>query len=525
MRKRRNGNFNRNSQYPTASSPPIIDPADGRVVPIEPHHARQNGDLDSVLSGKRPRRSGVRRVDFLEVSDGTLADLVRDANDPEQLRFLTYRNGVVAVQRKVTDRGKVFRPPRVRRSLVSAIKFPAMAEGNPTARGLLDGLGAAFAPYLSLQSDQLFLLAAYILATWFIDCVKVAPVLFVSGPMGADLESPLRLLGACCRRALRVKSISSGSLYPSPGNVRPTLLIDNHEGDPQGTRAAKEILRLDDGPENFSVRNSEAYQLHFAKVLCSRYPPSGFNLSRKGIEILVPFDPPATTLLDEAGLQRIVNEFVPQLFMYRLRNYHRVLNRRPIKMKDLSPATKELANAWGAPVLGDKCLLKKLLGLLGEHDRRLLREREVEPEWLVVRALLYASHHEMGESLLVGQLSSIANSLGKMAGGSTLPDRAVGALLRSVGFAPDKRTRHGWRIPLNETAKERIHSLALKYGITRGHILNDVTVDAGYGGPPCALCESIGLNTSEEGKPLKCVDLYMPNRGPGLGGNPTPDNT
>jgi hypothetical protein len=332
-----------------------------------------------------------------------------------------------------------------------------MAKGEPTARDLLEGLSAAFAPYLPLKPEDLFLLATYALSTWFIDCLQVAPMLFLSGPNGADLKSPLRLLEGCCRRALRVEDISSAALYALATKVRPTLLVDNSQGDPRVGRQAKETLRTGGDPGNFSLRNGEAHVLHFAKVLCSRYPIGDFDLVSEGIQILIPFDVRPEQPLDGTAIRRIRDEFVPQLFMFRLQNYYRVLNEQGLNTGGLSPATKELANAWAAPMLGDKGLLEKLLPQLREHDRLLLLDREIEPEWLVVMALLDCCHNVMREHRYVKEVASRASFYGAQGGGRTLTPKAAGLIIRALGIKPQNRRGDGTRILFTEKVKERIH--------------------------------------------------------------------
>ena len=56
--------------------------------------------------------------------------------------------------------------------------------------------------------------------------------------------------------------------------------------------------------------------------------------------------------------------------------------------------------------------------------------------------------------------------------------------------------------------------LARQLGLKRSDILDWLTVDGGYGGRPCPLCEELGLMIRGDGVHLKCVNLVpLPRKG------------
>ena len=161
-------------------------------------------------------------------------------------------------------------------------------------------------------------------------------------------------------------------------------------------------------------------------------------------------------------------------------------------------------------MLGDSSLEEKLRHALEDHAYAEKMERETQPEWIVLRALLYKCHHHGGEELFVATLAEPVNFFEDALGLNRSSDRKVGAVLKSLGLRTERLGSTGRGLVWDDCMKRQIHQLAFNYGITRGHISVIDAIRSGNAGRPCSLCELYGLNTAEDGKSLKTVDLFKP---------------
>ena len=95
---------------------------------------------------------------------------------------------------------------------------------------------------LDLDEDSRFLVASFVVSTWLIDCLPVAPYLALVGVPGSGKSTALRVLRLLCHRSLLTSDISSAAFYNLCTQLVPTLLIDETEtsghghGRPQGGR-------------------------------------------------------------------------------------------------------------------------------------------------------------------------------------------------------------------------------------------------------------------------------------------------
>jgi len=204
-------------------------------------------------------------------------------------------------------------------------------------------------------------------------------------------------------------------------------------------------------------------------------------------------------------LQQIADRFQPQLLHYRLKHYSQVVGTDHPEVAQFTPRLRDLAAALAAPVLGQPQLEARLFQDLAAQDREAKLTRHGEPEWAVTTAL-YRDCHYTGGSLTVGSLARTVSDV--LAGNDEtyqLSPRAVGSVLRSLGFNTEKLGNQGRGVRLTKQFVRRVHELALKLGINRTHILPYATVDAGYAGHPCSFCKELGLLTRDDGKKLRGV--------------------
>ena len=350
-----------------------------------------------------------------------------------------------------------------------------------------------------------------ILSSWFPDCVKVVPYLWLVGPLESGKTTLLRLLHCLCRRALLIGDLRGASLYKFSSLLHPTLIIDEYEMD--GTRVGAEVRRLLRSGSTRGVpvaRNGKLFDVYGPKMIASRQPPLDVALASRAIIIRLLPTQKNLLPLDEAAVERISSEFQPRLLMFRLQNHSRVKEYRISiqKLQGLNPRTRDLAQAMAAPLLGDAMLEDQLLALLREYDREARIDRCLEPEWLVVEALFDLCHEGIAKNRMISEILvggvcfHINKSLASRGEGVRLKARSVGSLLKSLGIRTRRLGNLGRGLTFTSVVKAKIHELARRFGFDRADFATLASLESGYGGPPCVLCEQFGLTGN-----LRFVDM------------------
>jgi|ERR1700687_4934959 len=99
--------------------------------------------------------------------------------------------------------------------------------------------------------------------------------------------------------------------------------------------------------------------------------------------------------------------------------------------------------------------------------RRAEVERANEPEALVVIALFSYCHAKDSSTVLVGQVATWINACRRNIGEEAdLKPRAVGAILKSLGFTTDKVDSFGRGLRLTVEVKRKIHQLMQSYTLS-----------------------------------------------------------
>jgi hypothetical protein len=446
-------------------------------------------------------------VQFAELLSGGLADLVRGPQG--DLEFLTYRDGVGTYQRSVADGTRTLVPPNVDRSLIEAVRWPSFVEANDASRLLLSDIKDLLKHYLELADLDYDLVAHFALSTWFADLSRVAPYLWVVGAHSCGKTTLLRLLSAICRRPALAADITPAALYSLCTSLRPTLLLD--ELDPSDTVLLR-LLRNGStlGPKVF--RRGKAYDLFGPKVIVSRQESPDAALTSRALVLAMRPSNKNLPPLDDAALIGIAEPLQARLLAFRLRNYRRKRSSE-LATNSLTPRMRDIARALTIALLGDAELESTVIGLLRPHDVEAKLKRGSEPEWAVALALLI-SCHPAANHLTVGKLSfEVDDVLAHQGETYRLTPRKIGDILRSLGIAPERLGNRGRGLRLSQNVLRLIHQTAKAMGITRADILEPETVDAGYAGLPCDLCEEYGLIVDAEGRNLRYPD--SPGRRPG----------
>jgi len=207
--------------------------------------------------------------------------------------------------------------------------------------------------YVDVPDEDLRVICAFILSSWFPDCLQSVPYLWLVGPPGSGKTTLLKLLHALCRRAFLIGDLTPASLYQLTGLLSPTLIIDENDGaNSQMSRQIERILRMGNSPGAPIIRNGRAFDTYGPKVLASRQPPLDAALGSRSIIIPMLPSKRGLTALDQVSKERIAEQFQPKLLMCRLQNHDLLHTSLEFyrETESLTPRIRDIAHALASPL-------------------------------------------------------------------------------------------------------------------------------------------------------------------------------
>jgi hypothetical protein len=498
-------NCNGHGSGQSEPAPSLIHLPDGRSLSIEA--------VNSAKGGRKGHRklppaeqSLTRETQFEVLPDGILIDLVREKSG--DIGFLVCRNGTPTFHSTFQHGNLTLIPPKVHRSLVDALRLPSLLGTIRTPTTLLSEINEVLCTYLDLEELDRKLVANFALCTWLNDLSQVAPYLWIIGPYSCGKTTLLRLLSAICRRPVVAGDISPAALYTLSSTLHPTLLLDEFEmAKDSRSRNLQHLLRNGSSQGQRVFRGAKAYDVFGPKAITSRQGPGDAALASRGLVVTMRPTIRDLPALDLDALAAIADRLQPCLLAFRLENYRRV-KLAALASSRLSPRMLDIARALALPLIGDPNLERELEEVLNLHDAQAKLDRHGEPEWVVLTAL-YARIHRATNTLTVQELTfEVDDVLAKAGESYRLTPRKVGEILRSLGFPTQKLGNQGRGLRLSQELIRSIHRTAKNLEVCRADILYPETIDSGYGGLPCSLCEENGLMVDHHGRRLRCVEGY-----------------
>jgi hypothetical protein len=440
-----------------------------------------------------------------------LVEVVRDREDPERLEFLCWSNDSAVRKSQIAHGGICLVPPDPRTPSYFAVTLACDICPCRPVPELLDAIVDIISTYVDIPGEGTLIAASFVLSTWFPDCFEAVPYLWIVGPLGSAKTTLLRLLSCLCRRSLLVGDLRAGSLYQLTDASNSTLLIDELEIDE--TKQSTDILRIlrtGTVPGTPTVRNGRLFSTFGFKVISSRSLPPDAALSSRVIAVPLLQTDREMPLLTDKEMQSIQQQFQPELLMFRFSKHSQMQGFKldASQLCQLSPRMKQIARAICAPLQTDAHAKSRILSVLEAVDAAEKVERFLEPEWLVALALYEQIHVEEGlpfdpSFIFVGGISAAINArLDNVGEDCKLGARRVGATLKALGLRTGRLGRMGRGLKLTSSVVEQVHEIARRFGINRRTIATMSGLESGYGGRPCALCETHGLTGG-----LQFIDL------------------
>jgi hypothetical protein len=414
----------------------------------------------------RPKQRFIATYNF---ANGTQLCLVRE-NSSSKPKLLFWNGSTASIRPSFKIDGRLYKPIRLSRNLLRNLRLPVPPRPYGSVEKLVERIGTAFQQRAYLQADVARLLACCCIATWFPECLELAPCLSITSPVGPDRILILRLLSCFCRHAVVLGQASAESLLHVAPGLQSTLLIHYAKVPPKVQSIVNAGCYRGTPIPQASGEMIDAFGV---KVVAASEPAVWLE---NAVNVAIPLHQNGPTASwDDAGLGKLASEFQGQLLSYRLERLKEVAASDWDVPKFLSPV-REIARSLGRCLCSGK-LREDLVELLRAQEEELRAAWSVDDRAIAVEALLLACHaprkHDDSQDddqphqdrLYVGEAAEIANGILKLRGEKPwLTARRSGELLRGIGLPTrrlDKAGR-GWR--LDEKTREKIHELAKNYG-------------------------------------------------------------
>lgn len=403
----------------------------------------------------------------VELPDGTMLEMMEDPADSSQGAFPTKgHDGKVAFRREYEIVDRIYVPYPRQQGFLKHVRLARGIEFYQSLNDLLQQIDSVLNRTVDLDEKYRFLLSCFVLSTWLVDRLPVAPYVALVGPPGSGKTTLLKVLSLLCRRSLLTADVSPAAFYRVCETITPTLLID--ETSTAGEQQALfHLLRAGNTQDMVCLRDDRTSSAFGAKVVCWTKLPEDQALNSRCL-ILPIARSMRTDLLrpDAPEILAAADRLQSQLLAFR------VVTRKPKSLvkipgdEPLHGRTRDLYEALGRSLGGSKKLCERLLACL--QGQRQFSEETLPPAQAAVLEAFHTRIHEHPEkgAYAMRDLTADVNHLLRELGEPIrLSSRAVGGALTSMGILNRKRTNTGWVLWLDRPTRQRVHSLVSAYHI------------------------------------------------------------
>ena len=454
------------------------------------------------MKSKHPTKPVVE-IDFAELPDGSLVEMIEDPANPAKSLLAVYKNGNVRYTEELHDGNRVLVPLPRTDQLLRHIRLAQGAEPYGRLQDLVSDVGSFLHFCLDVDPSSWPPMIAYVLSSCFPEKLPVAPYLSLVGPPGSGKTTAMRILGLLCRRSLLTADITSAAFYEVSHRMGPTILIDETIAAGH-RRTLLHLLRTSNSPGFVSLRKDKAQMAYGPKVLAWLELPNDAALNSRSI-IISMHKTTRTDLKspDDPDVLQFAAKVRMRLLQFRLENYKRLALPRIPAEKKLSSRTLDLYRALVLPFGEDPGFCKCLAHLIAAQ--RQFQSRLLSPAQASALRVLDRFIHEhltAGGIWLSGLTSEINWDLASRGEPSGLNERKVGDVLTSLGLTNRTRKNSGYVLWLPRSVRVLIHK-----GV-RDYEVDGVPTDP----DPGSTCDV-------------CVDLSTASPSSSAGGVPTETKT
>ena len=314
----------------------------------------------------------VIETDFAELPDGTLLDTIEDPSNPARTLLAVYRDQSVhyADQFEVDDRICV--PISRTTEILRHVRFSRGAKPWKSSDHLLGALSAVIARCLDMSELQRVLLSCFILSTWLLEKLPIAPYVAFVGLPRSGKTTALRLLDLLCRRSLLTSDITSAAFYETCNLVTPSLIIDETAtaGD---RRALFHLLRVGSTPGSIAIRKNKAFNPYCPKIVCWTELPDDQALNSRCVIIPLQESERKDLLrVTDPKIQAFADHIRQMLQQYRLEKFNRLSLARVPGDECLNSRSRDLYEALALPI--DDANIREFLAAQFQQQQNFNRE-------------------------------------------------------------------------------------------------------------------------------------------------------
>jgi len=426
-----------------------------------------------------------RETDFTDHEDWCI-EAVREPKSQELwLAKYSRADAKFAFARAFEIDGLKFHPP-AENELSRHVRLPSCYVATaPPVRALLDELDGFFRRCLDLDERYRFLLSCFVLSTWMVDRLPVAPYIALVGLPRSGKSTALRALYLLCRRSLITSDISSAAFYRLCDRWMPTLCIDEAATAGQ-QRTLFHLLRSGTTRDAVAFREKQSYRTFGAKVVVWNQMPDDEALNSRCI--VIPMQETSCTDLERTTNPEVIgaaNDISAELATFR------AVNRRTLHLPQIAGAEhlrsrdRDLYEALALPIGEDSEGCAHLLECL-DYQRGLNREPLPARELAVLESSFKVIHAEPDqETYSFRRLKDESNRwLADSGERFKVNEKSVSGALKTFGFVNRRRTKAGWVVIVDRAARKRLHELLLLYGVSS--VLECLPPE--QPGEPCEFC-------------------------------------
>jgi energy-coupling factor transporter ATP-binding protein EcfA2 len=406
-------------------------------------------------------------VDFAELEDGSLAEMIEDPVCPTKTLLAVYKDGNVRYVEKWRDGSRTLVPIPRHGQVLNHICFPAGCESYLGLEELERDVAPFFFSCADFEVVWRMGMTGFVFSTWNPETLPVAPYLALLGPPGSGKTTVMRILRLLCRRSLPVSDISSAGFYDVCNRLSPTLLIDEAAtaGHP---RTLLHLLRSSSSPGFVSLRKGTAQMAYGPKVLAwTELPNDPALISRC---LIIPMHKTSRTDLispDDPKVLEFAKRVRMRLQQFRFEHYRSLPIPKVPASVQLSSRPLDIYRALALPVGKDQNLCTILAHLVADQSQfqsPLISALQAS----AVRNLHRFIHFDSKAAgyKLKGLTQAMMADLVSRGEPSRLNERKVGDVLTSLGFTSRSRTNPGtFTLWLQRSDRIRIHEMARDYEV------------------------------------------------------------
>jgi hypothetical protein len=410
--------------------------------------------------------STIVETDFAELADGSLVEIIEDPENSSRTLLAAYKDGEVRFTHRFLHGNRTLVPIPRDRHVVRHVRLPRGVKPYESVRSLLRQIDSILSRCLDIEEGDRFLLACFVLSTWFIEKLPVAPYVALVGLPRSGKSTALSVLNLMCRRGLLTADITSAAFYRVCDRLTPTLLIDETSTAGE-SRTLFHLLRTGTTRDSVAIRRDESYKTFGPKVISWTELPDDAALNSRCI--FIPLRETRRTDLTRTTNPEILHaaeDLQRQFLQFRFEKLNALKLPKIPGDEVLHSRTRDLYEALLLPV--GECAMECIhLVKLFQTQQKFNREPLSPCQAAVLQTLFMGIHQSSGKgTMAVSELTSAVNSLLRATDeGFRATPRRVGAVLTSLGLTDRQRTNTGWYLVLDRKAQKHIHELILAYGV------------------------------------------------------------